>query len=391
MKHGVKAGQLAELRTTYKDPEDLKAFQAAYDKGFKNDPELFANIVTVGLKAETEVDEDSEKEAKDLSIQNLKKLTDAFADPKDLGNLMAGFASKDKVKEARDKTKNTPKDKAEQASADKKIAGERMAALLNNHFAGDPAKLKDPFLDKLNNLQTEHKAWQAELAALNAKEQAFANFEKLAKKAQDQIKPKPKALTGPDTERQTYLNKLLTAYTPLPLETTIRNAASFKNKKLKPADLVMPTADLKGLKCDTERVEHFATRHTRDHFPFGDGALAPANTPLDSDQHKTTTLWPEGTDVAQVKLHLKAALAAIAIPTYASIPIPPHTPPPKKNGFLQKDVSITVGGTSIEVRIGFQTQAPSTVKITQFYPKSSSKLDTIPFEDMHGIKKGLDI
>ncbi|MDB6122863.1 MAG: hypothetical protein JWQ71_1856 [Pedosphaera sp.] len=384
MKHGVKAGQLAELRTTYEDEDDLKAFQAAYAKGFKNDPELFANIVAVGLKAESEDDE-----PEDLSIQNLKKLTDAFEDPDDLGNLMTGFASKDKIKADKDKKKTTPKDKLEQASADKKKAGERMAALLETHFEGKPEKLKDPFMDKLNNLQTEHQARVDELDALDAKEKPFIDYGKLtpANQAKVKLKDKPKPLNASDKARQTQLAAIIAKSTPLPLGTAVRNAASFETKELEPADLVMPTADLRGLKCSAKEVEHFASRHTRAHFSFDDKSLAPANTPITSTQYKTTTLWPDGTDVNKVKLHLKAALLAITVPTYAAVK---GLNPVTEDDFCQIDTRITVDGETIDVRLGFERVAPSTVKITQFYPKGSL-LDSIPFEDMHGIKKGLAI
>ena len=150
--------------------------------------------------------------------------------------------------------------------------------------------------------------------------------------------------------------------------------------------MTMPSGDLHGLECSDERVEHFAKRHTRDHFPFKGAELASENEPLASDQRKPASLWPEGTGVQEVKALLRDALNAITIPTYDAVAA---LPPPTKTDFGRVDTDITVSAQRIKVRIGFQRTPPNKVKITQFYPKKQTKLDTICFEDMHGIKRAL--
>jgi hypothetical protein len=359
LKKGVTTAQLSEVQAAYADdPEKLKE---AFKTGFSGDAELFAGIFTTGLQGTPK------KPDEDLRTQNLKKLTDAFPDQADLQKLVNGLASK----------------KGGVARAGKEKAGARMNEVLTNHFKGDPAKLKDPFLD---SLKKQPDVWSKEQTELEAAKKAHQDFEALSPEEKKKVKPKPVTWTPANENRLTFVKGVIAQYTPATLDTTIRNAASFKTASLKDEDLTMPATDLHGLGCSDERVEHFAKRHTRDHFPFKGAELASEDEPLNSDQRKPASLWPEETGVQEIKILLRDALNAITIPTYAQVAT---LDPATKPDFAQIDTEITVGTERLKVRIGFQRTPPNKVNVTQFYPKKQTKLDTICFEDMHGIKRAL--
>ncbi len=371
MKHGMTGPPLAKLRETYDDDDELREMFAT---GFKGDPELLASIVGTGLGGKTD-DEDCD------SIGHLKTLTDAFADKKDLGKLVDGFASRDPF---------APGD-------EKRKAGERMNKVLTNRFSNkdgiQPEKLKTPFFDTLNGLGDAQTALVNELQALNQRATAFANFQLLPKEQQDLVpNPKPADLSGKDKQRQAYLTSTVNpGYTPKPLGNLIRNAASCAVKTPGNADKSLDGVDLNGARSTPERMEHFLTRHTREHFPFGGSALAPKGTPVASADHKPATLWPEGTDAKALKGYLTAALKAVrgGIPPYDN---PVGGQAIWQNDFTQRTANITVSGQRLEVKLGFERVAMGkTVRVTQFYPKKSGALDTLEFEDLHGIKQALAV
>ncbi len=373
-KHGLPAADIKALQ----DQFPAGQMKALYRDAFKGDPILLAKIGG-GLAGDP-------ADGGDERIANFKALTVAFPNWTELGVLLDGMCSPDPLVDSLAPAGETAR--AEACT----LAAERLDHLVSDRFDGDMAEMKETFFDGLAGYDIE-----AEFKALDAAKQARAAHDALPADDRKKVKKPPPVLTDEEAKRHKRLDGLgvsgrTGAPDPTKLAKLLRSAATFAV-----ADVTSDETDPKGLALgsltiEAERVDHLLTRHTREKFPFDTDALPKATTPADSADNKPTTLWPEGTDAATLRSYLQQAAVSVGSPP-AGWKEKGTDPPPFYQRNTTVNGTITVAGVArpfqLYVTVGAVEDTPGAFTITQFYAKSSGKLETFSLDEMHAMRAAI--
>lgn len=419
MNAGMKPKQVGDLFTAYGVGTDPAALQAVFGTAFEGDAQALGTITSKGLQGAR-----TEGLTPDICVANLKKLTDAFPNQANLANVIRALKGSDPTAPGitdfpdlagDEKTRMESLIKARGAAN----AAKRMDNLVANHFGGDPAKVKKPFYDQIVGHPN------AEYIKLNAARQAWQTWNNLS--------PKLKATRAEPPYTQEMHDRYLSLNASGRIDTDkqllIRTAASLQCGIEPPATPVagrgvpVPSAQNGNVVSDASDQAHFEDRHLRSCNPLGGRSLAPDTTMPDKPKlYKSTTLWPEGTTPALLKILLKGAVAKAGKPPGTGWTEGDDSSRNFRNAggevaeataFFQKDVTvdypITVGGKTVTRQLGAcvgmtrisqtttpwppndsrQKQKPAfttlSYRLTQFYPWGGLA-DTVPFEAMQTIK-----